>query len=378
MDDASLTQQAQQVMEANWDPLGYTAPNPERYEWQWLWDSCFHAVIWAELGFGDRAVTELAVLLDTMEPSGFLPHMNYLKDPTAPVDFWGRPGTSSITQPPMFGHAIAELVRRGVAVPPELVDKAIQGLRFFLEFRRHEPSGLVRLCHPWESGADNNPRWDGYYTLPHGDESWQDEKIGFLETIVRTADGTPLSNPAFDVASPYFTSLVAFNIFELANATGAMDAAEAHPLVAAVEDSWDDELGTWVDVGSPKADRSAPVLDALLCILVDSSEARLERVAAQLRDPQMFAAPYGPAGVAQSYPGYDGDGYWRGSAWPQLTYLLWVALRQRGRAEPAAAVAEQLKQGAVRSGFAEHWNPQNAKPGGAVPQSWAALCVAVE
>lgn len=66
---------------------GYTCPNPQRYIWQWLWDSCFHAIVWAELGEADRALLELQTLLTTIEPSGFVPHMNFVKDPSASPDF---------------------------------------------------------------------------------------------------------------------------------------------------------------------------------------------------------------------------------------------------------------------------------------------------
>ena len=416
-DLADLKARSLDVMEAHWrqgksaEPhkrWGYTCPNPERYEWQWLWDSCFHAVIWAELGEADRGLLELETLLATMEPTGFLPHMNYVADPAAAQEFWGRAGTSSITQPPMFGHAIAELVRRGADVPEELADKAAIALRFFLAHRIGEPSGLVILCHPWESGADDSLRWDGFYPVPYGHPSWQSEKTKLLESIQRDSYGTPLSNPLFPAASAWFTAVVAFNIAELANTTDAIAATEADGLVEAVENSWDDDLRTWVDAatsensdasnegshtrridaatsesqisdelagekGSPSSTSSAPTLEALLGILADRNEDRLAKVCEDLFNPQKYGAPYGPAGASQSHRAYEGHGYWRGAAWPQLTYLLSHALRTKGRLKEAQALTAQLQNGAIASGFAEHWHPQTAHPDGAAPQSWTAL-----
>ena len=405
------------VMEAHWRQgksaeshkrWGYTCPNPERYEWQWLWDSCFHAVIWAELGEADRGLLELETLLATMEPTGFLPHMNYVADPAAAQEFWGRAGTSSITQPPMFGYAIAELVRRGADVPEELADKAATALRFFLAHRIGEPSGLAVLCHPWESGADDSLRWDGFYPVPYGHPSWQSEKTKLLESIQRDSYGTPLSNPLFPAASAWFTAVVAFNIAELANTTDAIAATEADGLVEAVENSWDDDLRTWVDAathensdastgdvltrridaatsesqisddsasekGSPSSTNSTPTLEALLCVLADRNEDRLAKVCEDLFNPQKYGAPYGPAGASQSHEAYDGHGYWRGAAWPQLTYLLSHALRTKGRLKEAQALTAQLQNGAIASDLAEHWHPRTAHPGGAIPQSWTTL-----
>ena len=416
-DLADLKARSLDVMEAHWRQgksaeshkrWGYTCPNPERYEWQWLWDSCYHAVIWAELGEADRGLLELETLLATMEPTGFLPHMNYVADPAAAQEFWGRAGTSSITQPPMIGHAIAELVRRGADVPEELADKAAAALRFFLAHRIGEPSGLAVLCHPWESGADDSLRWDGFYPVPYGHPSWQSEKTKLLESIQRDSYGTPLSNPLFPAASSWFTAVVAFNIAELANTTDAIAATEADGLVEALENSWDDDLRTWVDAaanekpyvsnegaqtrridaatsdsqisddsagekGSPSSTSSAPTLEALLCVLADRNEDRLAKVCEDLFDPQKYGAPYGPAGASQSHEAYDGHGYWRGAAWPQLTYLLSHALRAKGRLKEAQALTAQLQNGAIASGFAEHWHPQTAHPDGATPQSWTAL-----
>ena len=90
------------------------------YPWLWLWDSCFHTLIWADLDRPDRAVAELGCVLELQDGAGFVPHMGYQLDPQVPVDLWGRAGSSSITQPPMYGHAVAQLRRRGIDVPDEL------------------------------------------------------------------------------------------------------------------------------------------------------------------------------------------------------------------------------------------------------------------
>ena len=65
--------------------------------------------------------------------------------------------------------------------------------------------------------------------------------------------------------------------------------------------------------------------------------------------------------------------YWRGAAWPQLSYVLWLAAQRAGRAEVADQVRATTIRGAVRSGFAEHWHPDSGAGLGAVPQSWTGL-----
>ena len=112
-DPAAVLSGARAVLEANWRPgPGYTVPNGAVYPFQWLWDSCFHAVTWAVLGEGDRARRELAHLFRTQSPLGFVPHVDYEHDPGHHAGFWRREGQSSITQPPDVRP------RGGRAVPP--------------------------------------------------------------------------------------------------------------------------------------------------------------------------------------------------------------------------------------------------------------------
>ena len=356
-----LADACRRILDDAWDPAGYTAPSPERYPWQWLWDSCFHAIVWAELG-DERCVVELDRLLSAADADGFVPHVLYAPHESPHADFWGRPDASSITQPPMHGHALAELVRRGVDVPDRLLDASGRALRFLLEVRHRHPSGLVRLCHPWESGADDSPRWDAWY----GEDRYR-VKGELLAAVERLPDGGAIDNPAFDVASASFNALVAFNALELASLTGDTAlAASAGEVAEALDAQWSDPLGTWVDAGGS----SVRTLDALLGALV----LRHRSVFDQLVDPAAYGGACGPAGVHRGEATFDPGSYWRGSSWPQLTYLLWVAAC-RADHPVAADLRASMLRGVEASGFAEHWHPDDGSGRGACPQSWATLAL---
>jgi hypothetical protein len=366
------------ALEAAWHPAGFTAPSPGRYPWQWSWDSCFHAIVWAELG-DDRGVGEIDRLLGHRDIEGFVPHVIYepLDDPHEA--FWGRPATSSITQPPMYGHALAELVRRGITVGDELLEAASQALRFLLEVRPRHACGLVALCHPWESGADDSPRWDHWYGVPwHGPDVFR-IKGELLAAVVRSAGGAPIVNPAFDVAPASFNALVAFNARELAGLTGDDRLrSAADELAGALDARWDAGLRTWVDAGaSAEGSGRVRTLDALLGVLVSSDPAKVDAALAEVVDPAAFGAVCGPTGVHRAEQVFSPRSYWRGSAWPQLAYLAWVAAVRAGRDEAAATLAAASLEGASRSGLAEHWDPDDGTALGAVPQSWTGLVLAM-
>jgi len=54
----------------------YTVPSPESYPYQWLWDSCFHAVILTRFDTED-AKKELRSLVSRQFENGLIPHVIY-------------------------------------------------------------------------------------------------------------------------------------------------------------------------------------------------------------------------------------------------------------------------------------------------------------
>jgi hypothetical protein len=369
---------AHSILVGHWRPEGYAVPNASVYPFQWLWDSCFHAICWAELGEEERAVTELAHVFRTQFDSGFVPHVDYQADPSFHADFWGRPGASSITQPPMYGHTIAELVRRDVSVPSSLIDAARAGLGFLLDQRaRDESSGLVTIVHPWESGADDSPRWD-HWCGPGGYDPrrWYDVKGRLLDSVVRDAAGAPLHNPAFGAAPVAFNALVAFNARELAGVCGDRRLDEhANRLFASLARRFEPTRRTYVDAGPAAATSGrCRTADALLVALDPASE--VDESVAELLDDASFGGSCGPAYVHRAEPSFAPHVYWRGPAWPQLSYLFWVAARAGARG-PADELAARLVRGATASGFAEYWDADDGTALGARPQSWTALAAVV-
>lgn len=377
-DPEEVRASARSVLEENWRPEGYTVPNAQVYPFQWLWDSCFHAITWADLGEGDRARSELAHLFRTQNSEGFVPHVDYEYLPSHHSEFWKREGQSSITQPPMFGHAIAELSRRGIEVD-DLITPATAGLDFLLDHRARV-EGMIALCHPWESGGDDCPRWDHWCPGEWSKETWFDVKGALVASVEFSEVGSPISNPSFVVASCGFNALVVFNALELASVSGNTRLMErANELGQRLHGRWNDQIGTWIDAGDSAFDSGrVRSLDALLPVLVESNDAVIERVFVDLCNDAAFGGLTGPAGVHRDEPSFAAQTYWRGPAWPQLTYLFWVAARRHGRTNDAQALADMLTRGALNSSWAEYWDANDGTGLGAAPQSWAALAAVVQ
>jgi hypothetical protein len=330
-------------------------------------------VVWAHLD-DERAATELRSALSAADGEGFVPHLRYVHEPRPHVALWGRPRTSSITQPPMYGHALAVVSAMGAA-DDELVERATAGLTFLLQRRARSPLGLVELCHPWESGCDDSPRWDGAVDGPWTAARWYDAKGTLVGSIERSPGGAPIRNPDFAIGSAGFSALVAWNALEVVSVTGDGDLRSAAlELAEAVEARWDPDLRTWVDDGvTATGSGRVRTLDALLPLLLHPRAEAFD----QLIDRSALGATYGPCGVHRDEPVFAPAVYWRGSAWPHLAYLLWLAATRSGDDSTAASLSRSITSGASSSGFAEHWVADTAAPLGAVPQSWSTLASVV-
>jgi glycogen debranching enzyme len=349
------------MLHAHWRAEGFTVPNTTVYPWQWLWDSCFHALVWLELGEGDRAVTELATAFAHQDATGFVPHVTYHGAPGHLASFWERPRCSSITQPPIYGHSIAALLEAGVDVPASLVESAARGFRYLFAGRARHPSGLVAVVHPWETGCDDSPRFDHWGAADPA--RWYDVKGALVASVERGDEGEPIANAAFVCAPAGFNALLAWSARRLAGVTGDDWLRRSADEVAdALADRYDADLGVWVDAGDADTTSGRTrTLDGLLPLLVHE---------VQVAAGPGWAGEFGPPGVHRDEPVYEPSRYWRGGVWPQLAYLL-----SRARAPLAAGVAAATVRGAEASGLAEYWHPDTGAGMGAIPQSWTGLAL---
>jgi hypothetical protein len=377
---------ARAVLDAHWDGTrGWSVPNAHTYPHLWLWDSCFHSIVWAHLS-DDRATAELSAALDGQLSDGLVPHMRY--GAHGPDTFLGPlAASSSLAQPPMYGHAIRVLHERGVDVPDTVLTRARRGLRWLLEHRRRPDTGLLYVVHPWEVGNDHSPRWDDWGAPGGGPgtydrearTAWNKELMG---DVTFAADGAAVWCKRFVVCSAAFNAYVAFNLAELASVTGDDDLRLAAAEVAAAMDRhlWSEEEHLWADLavvgGGPSV--AVPISDGAMGALVTADPRRAVAALTQLDDPARFGAPYGPSNLVRTDALYVPDGYWRGAAWPSLSYLFWCAQRRWARGTQAADLALTSRRAALRSGWAEYWNPETAEGLGATPQSWTGLVIAME
>jgi Glycosyl hydrolase family 63 C-terminal domain len=371
------------VLEAHWDAQrGHSYPHTATYPHQWLWDSCFTAICWAALG-DRRATSELETSLSDQLPDGFVPHMRYA-GPT--IDRGPLQHVSSFTQPPVYAHAAAFLAGHGIELPAGVEDRVERALRFLWTARR-SADGLILIVHPWESGADDSPRWDSWIDadwrpLRWDYQRWTDFDLGQVEQALFNHHGAAVASTSFQVAPAAFNALAGHAATELAALGRDQDWKRlADQLSRAIDTClWNEEEGLWSDapIVGGGASVEVPTLDGVLPALVTGDPVKAQRALDQLLDPTRFLAPYGLAYVARGHPKYQADTYWRGTAWMQMNYLAVLAARRWRRDDIVERIIDMSRRAVEVSGFAEHWNPETGEGYGATPLTWSALVVALD
>ena len=370
----NIRDQARTVLEGSWRAdEQFCPPNARVYPHQWLWDSCFHAIAWAALGDA-RGLRELTSCFRAQLPTGFVPHMRYLEPNRrrGPLD-----DRSSYTQPPIYAHAARVLSRAGMPADEELLAAIARALDWLWAHRMGE-HGLLFIVHPWESGADDSPRWDSWVPLRrYNHRAFSKYDAELVEQTEFDDTGAAVWSRAFVASPAAFNAFAAHAAHELAALTGdAGWEARGRDLAAAMDEHlWDDVEGLWQDlpvVGGGSSAR-APTLDGVFGALCTPDPARANRALDQLLDPTRFGSSYGLRYLPRDHPAYDANDYWRGPAWPQLNYMAHVAASRWDRADVAGEISAMSRQGAARSRFSEYWNAETGAGRGARPQGWAAL-----
>lgn len=374
------------------DGHSYTAPSLDTvdfgrkdYENQYLWDSCFHAIIWRWID-PQMAQEELLSLVSRQvekgPDAGMIPHCNYWRNEGAWL--WSQPERSSITHPPL------------IAVAANLVFEHSHDLRFLAAIyekvegyhdwfdRRRDPDrdGLVCIIHPWEAGGDAPPRWDSFLGLQkYVPEEGRAARIRMVEELVRYEyDPIRLAeHGAFHVESLEVNGIRAADMEAMAEiALRLGKPAESAKWLERVEgvrtgfrsrmivDDLPYDLAGLDE--KPILQANAGQFVTLFGGLPTSEQA--ERLVCQLRERNFwtsFPITNTPTNSSEFAPQH----YWRGNVWPCLNWLIYQGLRRYGyhllADELASCSFELLKQ----SGFWEYYHPETGQGLGGLSFSWA-------
>ncbi len=429
-----LASRAREVLRSN-DMGGWTRAAPNLYPHQWSWDSALIAVGLARMDTR-RAARELETLFAHQWRTGKVPHIVFNEDAPADSYFPGPehwvsaakspdappapPYTSCLCQPPVHAvaaHHVWEVSRRRDEDPAParaflegIYPKLLAWHRYLLTYRDREEMGLVTIYHPWESGMDNSPRWDGALQrleagalpgferqdLRHVDDPSErptDSEYRHYMWLVESVKRSRCDEERIYAARQFQVKdvmasaiLVAANeaLLEIADVVGAPEKDRGEILVwisrgrTGLEECWDEDLGLYLDydvlAGEPLKARTVAGFAGLMAGGLDP--ARLRALTGRLESREFLGHPklYRPLPPSTSPedPGFRRRSYWRGPFWPVITWLLWWSLGRAGEAKLAARLRQTALAQTAERGFGEYFDPFTGESLGAEDQSWTA------
>jgi len=406
--------QAKAILRVN-DRGTFTIPTAGLYPFQWNWDSGF-----AALGFShfdvDRALTELETLMEHQWPDGMVPHIIFHQPddgyfPNAEVWDTQRPvPTSGITQPPVAGFVLADIMARQPADSPYIerartLAKQIHRWHQWFAKCRADESGLVAIVHPWESGRDNSIDWDAAFervptegVMPftrrdtsHANPKHRptDEQYKRYIWLVQQFKALGWDNQQialqskFQVIDPGFNAIMirsCLAIETLADRLGeraitAESAQLAKQMLDSLETLWSEELGQFVcrdrllneNIASPSIGGLIP-----LCVPIEPAHVtKLCDTISRIGDQSTYLL----ASHRPDSPDFDELRYWRGPVWLVVNYLVNKGLIEHHRPDLSERLVSDSLALIRQSGFAEYYGAHSGTPCGGDTFTWTAAMV---
>ncbi|WP_253913360.1 hypothetical protein [Pseudoruegeria sp. HB172150] len=395
-------EEARAILAQN-DRGGYTVPTDGLYPYQWNWDSVFAALGFAEHDM-NRAWTEIETLFSGQWPNGMVPHILFHKvDPGyfPNPDIWGGTGpiqSSGISQPPIAATFIRWLLDHDPtqeARARALFEPLKNWHRWFMTWRCE--GGAIVVTHPWETGRDNCPDWDGALAAfePTGiaaykrrdtseveaaerPNQWEYDRYLYLVKLGAECgwdEAWLRDNTPFRVADPTMTFTLlrsTRDLLAMAERWGE-DTSEIRNWIAAMEagserlwnpdieayDCYDERAGTHTGVIS-----NASFLTWYAGVGGDRMLTHLDRIAGLTR--------YQVPSTDPAHPKYEPKRYWRGPVWAMLNMLIATGLGEAGHAAHAQALTEKTRDMIGTNGFAEYFDPRDGAPAGGRNFTWTA------
>lgn len=403
---------ARQILRTN-DKGGYTVPTSGLYPYQWNWDSAFVALGFAQFD-ESRACTELETLFDAQWSDGFVPHIvfrqddpNYFPGPTVWQAGSSIP-TSGITQPPVAASVLNSLwsltssdtVKDRLAA---LFPKVLAWHRWFHRFRIPKDIGAVVITHPWESGRDNSPEWDGPLAsidtsnlqpyqrcdLNHADADMRPTQHDYdrYVALVEFGRGAEWNHRLIATEGPFRVADVGMTMILLrasrdlaamARILGldnelAELVANTDQLEAGIEYLWDQSAGTFCSRDTVTGLHSGLISNAsfLYCYAGVATDAQHKSMAAhwaRISASTKFMMPSLDPHDAR----FDHGRYWRGPIWTVVNYMLAQGFTEYGLAPWATRIREDSAALIREHGFHEAFSPLTGSGTGGKGFSWTA------
>ena len=402
----TIIEQAKTILNANYQPGGFTIPCQGLYPFQWFWDSGLIAIGFAHFDM-KKAEQEINTLLDAQWENGFIPHIIFHNDSDTYFpgpDFHKsnlhplsskKYKSTGMTQPPVTGFVLQELYRisknkkETLQFIETVIDKVYDNHNYFYKNRDPLDEGLVYIYHNWESGTDNSPIWDDIWETmnppeysferrdtTHVDPSQRPSKREYDHYlyIIEIAKKHHYNDAKIAELSPFLVQDPLFNAMLIKSNESLI---ELYKLIGNRQDKidqlvkwqeksiaafnkklFDQELGAYIhyDLRNNRSLRyvSSSSFSPLFANIPSKERAKV--LVKTMMDKFGNKDQYLCASFDPTHERFNPKKYWRGPVWINLNWMLYNGLKQYGIND----LAERVKQDTIdiieKNGFYEYFD----------------------
>lgn len=327
-------------------------PSKIGYVGLWQWDAYFIAT-GLRHGAPDLAREQLDLAFDFPSPNGQLPDVVHEEGvlatsddlPQADRDRLRRAGSQvadpnapvPLTKPPLAAWALRKVWEAlpRAAETDEWARRHLRTIRrsqdWWFEVSDIDGDGMPEYGHPYSSGLDDSPIFDG-----------------------------PLPTTAPDLGAYLVRQDLELARFaeEFGDSDPAPHRERAERTLAGLMELWDADAGVFRAraAGAPMASDAIvglmPLLTGLLPVAVRDT------LAAALDDPSRYGTPWGLPTVAAGDPDFSAERMWRGPVWVNTNLLVAEGLAASGLPERSRELAERTVELVIHGGGPhEYFNP---------------------
>lgn len=403
--------EAQNILNDNFQEIGYSIPSKGLYPFQWKWDSGFIAIGFAHYDM-EKAKKEMKTLLNSQWKNGFIPHIVFHIEtdsyfpgrdfhlsklhPESNLDY---PSTG-MTQPPVLGFTLEKMYEIATDKDDVLtfikdnIDQVYFNHQYFYNKRDPQNEGLVYIYHNWESGTDNSPIWDDIwktmnppqYTFERRDTTHVNsaqrptnrEYDHYLDIIELAKehnydDAKIAALSPFLVQDPLFNSMLIksndamINLYKLIGGNqekvAQLEQWQAKSKASFNAKLFDKELGAYIhyDLRNEKPIRfvSSSSFSPLFAGIPSTEQAAIiiNTMMTKFGGEDMYlCASFDPTSDR-----FNPEKYWRGPVWINLNWLLYYGLKNYGYMTIAARVKSDSIEILSKAGFYEYFDARKSE-----------------
>lgn len=390
-------------------PYVFSVPSIRPYPFQWFWDSCFHAIVWAH-GDWERAAAELEGLLDWQDEEGMIPHVVFWNRARVSLTSWHflesrnggglpfarKPAHTAGIQPPVIAQTAERIADAGGgnAYLEEVLPSLERYFRYLADRRDPDRDGLISIISQFESGLDHSPAYDEMLGIRKGNPAsvfvrprWAQFKNKLVDyeldrifsryshhqedVLVNTIYGHGLRILSRLATRTAHTSLAAWASERADSVTAAL-----------LEHCYCDRRRLFFNLQGPEHHR--PSVKTIHClmplILPDLPRDVADALVEHLTDRTEFWPAYPVPSVALDEPAFSADHrlmhqrfIWRGPTSINTNWYIVQGLRQHGYHNVAEQIVTRSRELVEHGGFNEFFNPLSGAPVGAPEFGWATL-----